>query len=229
MTFDPVILVIEDDKSILNFISVSLKTNGYRYVTVKNGLDGISLFFANNPDLILLDLGLPDIDGLEVLRQIRDVSDIPVIIVSARGNEEEKVEALDLGADDYVTKPFHIGELLARIRVALRKRQPAIAAQSIFSRYGLIVDFDRRRVTVDGEEVHLTPMEYKLLVLLIENSGKVLTHGYLSGKVWGHSYPEDFQSLRVCMANIRRKIEKDSAKPQYIVTEIGVGYRFVEN
>ncbi len=228
MTVDPVILVIEDDKSILNFLAISLKTHGYRYLTVKTGVDGLSLFFSNNPDLILLDLGLPDIDGIEVLKQIREKSDVPVIVVSARGREEEKVEALDLGADDYVTKPFHVGELLARIRVALRKRDSAAAAQGSFSRLGLTVDFERRLVTVEGSLVHLTPMEYKLLLLLIGNSGKVLTHSFISGKVWGHSNPEDFQSLRVCMANIRRKIERDSANPQYILTEIGVGYRFSE-
>ncbi len=229
MTMEPVVLIIEDDKSIQNFLSVSLKTNGYSVVAVKKGIDGLSLFFSNNPDIILLDLGLPDLDGTEVLRQIRDSSDVPIIIVSARGQEDDKVSALDLGADDYVTKPFNINELMARVRVALRKRQPVSAKKSEFSRLGLFVDFDKRRVTVDGEDVHFTPMEYKILRLLIENSGKVLTHGYINRTVWGHENPEDYQSLRVCMANIRRKIEKDTAHPRYILTEIGVGYRFAED
>jgi two-component system KDP operon response regulator KdpE len=228
MTVDPVILIIEDDRSIQNFLSVSLRTNGFKTDTASKGVDGLSLFHSNNPDLILLDLGLPDIDGMEVLSLVRESSDIPVIVVSARGHEEEKVGALDGGADDYVTKPFNINELMARIRVALRKRQTVAPSLGGYSRLGLTVDFEKRRVTVDGAEIHLTPTEYRLLVLLIENSGKVLTHGFISKIVWGHSYPEDFQSLRVCMANIRRKIETDTAHPKYILTEIGVGYRLAE-
>lgn len=228
MTLDPSILIIEDDRSIRNFLSVSLRTNGYRTDAVGNGTDGLSLFHSNNPDLIVLDLGLPDVDGMEVLSRVRENSDVPVIVVSARGREEEKVAALDAGADDYVTKPFNLGELMARMRVALRKRLPQERRPETYSRLGLAVDFERRRVTVDGTEIHLTPMEYRLLALLIENSGKVLTHGFISKNVWGHAYPEDFQSLRVCMANIRRKIESDSAHPKYILTEVGVGYRLAE-
>jgi len=229
MTSEPVVLIIEDDKSIQNFLSVSLRTNGYSVIPVKKGIDGLSLFFSNNPDVILLDLGLPDIDGVEVLRQIRESSDVPVIVVSARGQEAEKVSALDEGADDYVTKPFNINELMARVRVALRKRQPITSRKGDFTRLALFVDFEKRKVSVDGEEIHLTPMEYKILRLLIENSGKVLTHGFISRAIWGHENPEDYQSLRVCMANISRKIEKDTAHPQYILTEIGVGYRFTED
>ncbi len=228
MNNNPRILIIEDDTSILKFLSISLKTNGYRYDTASTGIEGLSLFLANNPDVILLDLGLPDIDGLTVLEQVRQSSDIPIIIVSARGQEREKVEALDLGADDYITKPFHIGELLARIRVALRKHQPKISKNNQFTLDGLTIDFDKRKVTVDGNEVHLTPIEYKLLVLLVENAGKVLTHSFINKEIWGYANTEDSQSLRVFMANIRRKIEKDTAKPRYILTEVGVGYRFVD-
>ncbi|MEG0784418.1 MAG: response regulator transcription factor [Christensenella sp.] len=222
------ILVIEDDKIILNFLSISLKTSGYGLVTAQNGLDGISLSLANNPDVILLDLGLPDIDGIEVLHQIRDASDVPIIVVSARGQEREKVEALDSGADDYITKPFSIGELLARVRAALRKRVPQPAGKAEFRMDALIIDFEKRRVSVDGQEVHLTPIEYKLLNLLVENKGKVLTHSFINKQVWGYEYTEDSQSLRVFMANIRRKIESDTARPRYIMTEVGVGYRFAD-
>lgn len=222
------ILIIEDDKTILNFLSISLKTHGYRFEAAGSGLEGISLFLANSPDVILLDLGLPDIDGIEVIRQIRESSDVPVIVVSARGQECEKVEALDAGADDYITKPFSIGELLARVRVALRKRMPHPAGKKEFRMDGLLIDFEKRRVSVDGRDVHLTPIEYKLLTLLVENKGKVLTHGFINKQVWGYEYTEDSQSLRVFMANIRRKIEKDTARPRYIMTEVGVGYRFAD-
>ncbi len=222
------ILIIEDDPTILNFLSISLKTKGYRFLVAENGLSGISLFLANHPDLILLDMGLPDIDGLEVLRQIRTTSDLPVIVVSARGQEREKVEALDLGADDYITKPFSIEELLARVRAALRKRTVQSGAKKEFCLDGLRIDFEKRRVMVDGQEVHLTPIEYKLLELMVENRGKVLTHGYLTKQVWGYGYNDDSPSLRVFMANIRRKIEKDTARPRYIMTEVGVGYRFAD-
>ena len=228
MSNTPTILVIEDDKNILNFLSISLRTNDYRYFTADRAVDGLSLFNANNPDLILLDLGLPDIDGIRVIEQIRKSSDVPIIVVSARGMEREKVEALDKGADDYLTKPFLIGELLARIRVALRKRAPKVAQGNVFSLDGLTVDFERRRVSVDGRDVHLTPIEYKLLVLLIDNAGKVLTHSFINKAIWGYNNAEDSQSLRVFMANIRRKIEKDTSNPRYILTEIGVGYRFVD-
>lgn len=222
------ILIIEDDKTILNFLSISLKTNGYRFETAQTGIEGISLFLANSPDVVLLDLGLPDIDGLEVLRQLRQASDVPVIVVSAREQEREKVEALDAGADDYITKPFSIGELLARIRVALRKRTPPAAEKAEFVMDTLTVDFEKRRVSVDGKDVHLTPIEYKLLTLLVENKGKVLTHSFINKKVWGYEYVDDAQSLRVFMANIRRKIEKDTTRPRYIMTEVGVGYRFAD-
>lgn len=226
---DADILVIEDDKTIQNFIRITLKTKGYRCDLADDGLTGISCFYANNPDLILLDLWLPDLDGMEVLDQIRQESDVPVIVVSARGMEQEKVGALDAGADDYITKPFNAGELLARIRVALRHRSSVPKQEPVFELDTFKMDFEKRKVFVRGGEVHLTPIEYKMLTLLVNNSGKVLTHHFIQQEVWGYDTTDDYQSLRVFMANIRRKIEEDSTKPRFILTEVGVGYRFVES
>ena len=226
---DADILVIDDDKTIQNFIRITLKTKGYRCDLADDGLTGISCFYANNPDLILLDLGLPDLDGMEVLDQIRQESDVPVIVVSARGMEQEKVGALDAGADDYITKPFNAGELLARIRVALRHRSNAPKQEPVFELDTFKMDFEKRKVFVRDGEVHLTPIEYKMLTLLVNNSGKVLTHHFIQQEVWGYDTTDDYQSLRVFMANIRRKIEEDSTKPRFILTEVGVGYRFVES
>jgi len=222
------VLIIEDDKSIQNLLRISLKASGYECEVTETGLSGLSLQMANNPDIILLDLGLPDIDGSEVLTQIRMGSSVPVIVISARDQEREKVAALDAGADDYITKPFNIPELLARIRVALRHALPQDSQPTRFSMGGLIIDFERRNVTVDGLEVHLTPIEYRLLVLLAEHSGKVLTHQFIQKKVWGYETNDEYQSLRVFMANIRRKIEPNSSHPLYIITEIGIGYRLAE-
>lgn len=222
------VLIIEDDISIIRFLSLSLETNGYKVIKAENGIEGISLFMSDNPDVILLDLGLPDIDGSEVLSQIRTQSDVPILVVSARGQEKEKVEALDLGADDYITKPFHINELLARVRVALRKKATKITKEKQFVLDGLRIDFEKYLVFVDEREIHLTPIEFKLLVLLVENAGKVLTHSFIIRNIWGYHTCDDSQSLRVFMANIRRKIEKDSSHPRYILTEVGVGYRFVD-
>ena len=207
------ILVIEDDKTIQNFMKISLKTRGYSYILADNGLSGISLFYANHPDLILLDLGLPDIDGMEVLKQIRKQSNTPVIVVSARGQEREKINALDQGADDYVTKPFSAEELLARIRVGLRHKDSFVSRQEQeFELDYFRMDFEKRKVYVHDQEIHLTPLEYKMMVLL----------------VWGSDPTDDYQSLRVFMANIRRKIEDNPANPCFILTEVGVGYRFVD-
>lgn len=222
------ILMIEDDKTIIRFLKISLETNGFKVIRAENGIEGISIFMTDNPDLILLDLGLPDIDGIEVLSQIRSQSEIPILIVSAREQEKEKVEALDLGADDYITKPFHINELLARIRVALRKHTSDVVKAKIFELDALKIDFEKHKIIVNDQEIHMTPIEFKLLVLLVENAGKVLTHSYIIKQVWGYNSAEDSQSLRVFMANIRRKIEKDSSHPRYILTEVGVGYRFVD-
>ena len=222
------ILIVEDDKTIQNFLKVTLKTQNYNYIIAETGLSGLSLFYANRPDLVLLDLGLPDIEGIEVLKQIRQNSSIPIIVVSARSSETEKVMALDYGSDDYVTKPFNAAELLARIRAALRHCLKEKVSEPIFELDYLKVDFERRHVWVKDQEIHLTPIEYKMLVLLITNRGKVLTHHFIQENVWGYETTDDYQSLRVFMANIRRKIEIDSTSPHFIITEVGVGYRFVE-
>lgn len=222
------ILIVEDDKYIINFISMTLKKEEYRCVVAKSVEEAVSLFYANQPDLVLLDLGLPDGDGMQVLEAVREVSQTPVIVVSARQEEQEKIEALDAGADDYVTKPFYMGELMARIRAGLRKTAAARTEEVVttFSYGGLLVDYEKRMVTVDEEEVHLTPIEYKILLLLIANRGKVLTHNYIIKEIWGYAEDIDAGNLRVFMATLRRKIEKDPANPEYILTEIGVGYRF---
>ena len=222
------ILIVEDDKTIQNFLKVTLKTQNYNYIIAETGLSGLSLFYANRPDLVLLDLGLPDIEGIEVLKQIRQNSSIPIIVVSARSSETEKVMALDYGSDDYVTKPFNAAELLARIRAALRHCLKEKVSEPIFELDYLKVDFERRHVWVKDQEIHLTPIEYKMLVLLITNRGKVLTHHFIQENVWGYETTDDYQSLRVFMANIRLKIEIDSSSPHFIITEVGVGYRFVE-
>lgn len=222
------ILIVEDDKTIQNFLKVTLKTQNYNYIIAETGLSGLSLFYVNRPDLVLLDLGLPDIEGIEVLKQIRQNSSIPIIVVSARSSETEKVMALDYGSDDYVTKPFNAAELLARIRAALRHCLKEKVSEPIFELDYLKVDFERRHVWVKDQEIHLTPIEYKMLVLLITNRGKVLTHHFIQENVWGYETTDDYQSLRVFMANIRRKIEIDSSSPHFIITEVGVGYRFVE-
>ncbi|MEW6549307.1 MAG: response regulator transcription factor [Spirochaetota bacterium] len=222
------VLIVEDDKSIQNLLRISLKASGFSCELADTGLSGISQALANNPDIVLLDLGLPDVDGIEVLGQIRQRSSVPVIVISARDQEKEKVSALDSGADDYVTKPFNIPELLARIRVALRHASPRESVPAVFTLGGLSIDFERRQVAVEGEEVHLTPLEFKMLSLLAEHSGKVLTHQFIQKKVWGYETTDNYQSLRVFMANIRRKIEPESSNPLYILTEIGIGYRMSE-
>ncbi len=222
------VLIIEDDKSIQNFLRLSLKTHDYKSIEAFDGLSGISMFMSHNPDLVLLDLGLPDIDGTEVLTQIRQSSGIPVIIISARGQEKEKVSALDMGADDYVTKPFAIGELLARIRVAFRRELPKLVGSPEFILDTMRIDYDKRKVYLSGNEIHLTPLEYKMMLQLVENAGKVLTHKFIQEKVWGYETSDDYQTLRVFMANVRKKIEKDTSKPRFIMTEVGVGYRFAD-
>ncbi|HPE16603.1 MAG TPA: winged helix-turn-helix domain-containing protein, partial [Oscillospiraceae bacterium] len=190
--------------------------------------EGMFLFSSHHPDLILLDLGLPDRDGLEILRELRSFSAVPVLIVSARGQEREKIAALDLGANDYITKPFHMGELMARIRVAERAlSQPGEPAETRYQCDYLTVDYEKRRVFIDGEEVHLTPIEYRLLLLLIANRGKVLTHNYIISQVWGEG-GSDSKSVRVFMAKLRRKIEKNAVNPRFLFTEVGVGYRFTD-
>lgn len=222
------ILIVEDDKYIINFISMSLKKENYGFYVAKTVEEAMSLFYANRPDMVILDLGLPDGDGTYVLKAVREVSQIPIIVVSARQEEQEKIQALDMGADDYVTKPFYMGELLARIRVGLRKSASVTREEqeSVFTCEYLTVDRERHLVMIDGEEIHLTPMEYKILNLLIDNRGKVLTHNYILSEIWGSSQGVESGNLRVFMAALRRKIEKDPTNPQLILTEVGVGYRF---
>ncbi len=221
------ILVIEDDKYISHFIDLSLSKEGYRVVIAGTGDEGMFLFSSYHPSIVLLDLGLPDRDGVDILRELRAFTDVPILVVSARGQEAEKIAALDLGANDYVTKPFHMGELMARIRAAERAAAKigAGTAESCFVCDWLTVDYEKRRVLVDGQEIHLTPIEYKTLLLLIANRGKVLTHNYIIRQIWGYE-GGDSKSVRVFMASLRRKLEKDSTHPRFILTEVGVGYRF---
>ena len=201
------VLVVEDDQYISNFICMSLKQKGYQFIKTTTAMEAMSLFYANNPDVVILDLGLPDMDGIEVIEQIRKKSDRPIIVVSARQEESEKIKALDLGADDYVVKPFHMGELLARIRVAVRKSERGLDTNQQFICDYLTIDFSKRLVFIEGKEIHVTPIEYKLLKLFIANRGKVLTHNYIQHQIWGYG-EEDPNSLRVFMATLRRKIQQ---------------------
>lgn len=221
------ILVIEDDKYISHFLDISLSKENYTVLIAETAAEGMFLFSSHRPDILLLDLGLPDQDGVDLLRELREFSDTPVLIVSARGQEKEKIAALDLGANDYMTKPFHMGELMARIRVVERSLQKAGSdtGDTMFSCDWLTVDYEKRRVLVEGSEIHLTPTEYKTLLLLIANRGKVLTHNYIIQQIWGYE-GGDSKSVRVFMANLRRKLEKDTTNPRFILTEVGVGYRF---
>ncbi len=232
MDSNPLILVVEDDKPIRNFISVSLAAQGYKCIDTPNGKTAVSLVSSHNPDIIILDLGLPDIDGIDVIAEIRPVTNAAIIVVSARGREQEKVEALDSGADDYLTKPFSVAELLARIRVAFRHsrnaRQPGTESPAMFYVGELKIDFEKRRVFLADDEIHLTPIEYKLMALMAQYAGRVLTHRFILHEIWGVFSGSDTQSLRVFMANIRRKIEKDPTQPRYILTEVGVGYRLAD-
>lgn len=224
------ILVIEDDKYISHFISLSLSKEDYSVSVAETAAEGMILLRGGRPDIVLLDLGLPDMDGIQLLKDIRAFSDVPVLIVSARGQEKEKIAALDLGANDYITKPFNMGELMARIRVSERlvHKTDRTGERGSFVCGSLTVDYDKRKVSVDGSEIHLTPTEYKTLLLLIENRGKVLTHNFIIDKIWGPG-GADSKSVRVFMANLRRKIEKDTTTPVYILTEVGVGYRFTDS
>ncbi len=227
------ILVVEDDQNIANVISMVLSNNNYEVLQAKTGGQALTLVSSHCPDLILLDLGLPDMDGLEIVRSVRKWSHMPIVIVSARTHEQEKVQALDLGADDYITKPFGASELLARIRTALRHTRtsnvdPEIAQTGKFQVGKLEIDFDKRQITVAGEPVHLTPNEYKIMALLAKNAGRVLTYDTIIRELWGPSTKSDNQILRVNMANIRRKIEENPGEPVYVFTEAGVGYRMAE-
>ncbi len=223
------ILIIEDDERIRGYIKTVLLSSDYSVLETGNGKTALSIVASHSPDLVLLDLGLPDIDGQDVLRELRSWSRVPVVVISARGLERDKVVALDNGADDYITKPFGTDELLARIRTALRHgRQQSEGERTVFSANGLTVDTERRIVRVDDKSIHLTQIEYKIVTLLCRNAGKVLTHDYMIREVWGPFSNCDTQLLRVNMANIRRKLERDPSMPEYITTEIGVGYRMIE-
>ena len=223
----PVIIVIEDDPAIRLFLRTGLSAHGFKVFEAERGRQGIIEAGIRKPDLIILDLGLPDIDGVDVIKAIREWSVMPIIILSARSTEQHKIDALDAGADDSLTKPFGLGELLARIRVALRHSvsNPEHDQSSVFNSGTLKVDLLKRQVFVDDQEVHLTPIQYRLLSVLIKNAGKVLTHQYLLKEVWGPSYRDNSHYLRIYMSQLRQKLETDPTQPQYLLTESGVGYR----
>ena len=226
------ILVVEDDNSVKNLITTTLKAHNYRYLSSQNGASAILEASSHNPDIVLLDLGLPDMDGVEVIRKIRTWSNMPIIVISARSEDTDKIEALDAGADDYLTKPFSVEELLARLRVTQRRlnmlRDETTAESSVFTNGKLRIDYAAGCAYLADKELHLTPIEYKLLCLLSRNVGKVLTHTFITQSIWGSSWENDIASLRVFMATLRKKIETDTDSPQYIQTHIVVGYRMLK-
>jgi two-component system, OmpR family, KDP operon response regulator KdpE len=224
---DPGVVVVEDEPQIRRFLRAALAGQGYRVYEASTGADGLVEVASRQPELVILDLGLPDVDGIDFIRKVREWSAVPVIVLSARGQEADKVAALDAGADDYLSKPFSVGELMARLRVALRHRARVSdgALESAFSVGELHVDLAARRVTVGGAQVHLTPIEYRLLVALVHHPGKVITHRQLLQEVWGPAYGEETHYLRVHVAHIRGKLEQDPSRPRYVITEPGVGYR----
>ena len=228
----PVVLVTEDDAPVRNLIVTTLKTHDYKYLTAKNGAEAIMMASSYNPDVLFLDLGLPDMDGIDVIRQVRSWSNMPIIVISARSDDEDKIEALDAGADDYLTKPFSVEELLARLRVTIRRlalmHSDKNADCSVYINGKLTVDYSAGVARLDGEELKLTSMEYKLLCLLAKNTGKVLTHTYITQNIWGRSWDNDIASLRVFMTTLRKKIEPDPDSPKYIQTHIGIGYRMLK-
>jgi two-component system KDP operon response regulator KdpE len=221
----PVILIVDDEVAVRRFLRISLASSGYQCLEAETAEEGLAQAAARTPDLILLDLGLPDRSGIEVTRRLREWSSTPIIVISARGQETDKIEALDAGADDYLTKPFGVGELLARIRVALRHSARTEPGESQFSVGELQVDLSRRRVVLAGREVHLTPIEYKLLAVLVKHAGRVLMHRQLLREVWGPNSDEQTQYLRVYMGQLRHKLEKTPSRPRYFITEPGIGYR----
>ena len=227
----PQILIIEDDNAIGNLISTTLETQHYQYRRAKNGASGVLEAASCRPDVILLDLGLPDMDGVDIIKKVRTWSNTPIIVISARSEDHDKVEALDAGADDYLTKPFSIEELLARLRVTQRRllllQASGDADSPVFQNGKLKIDYAAGCAYLNGEELHLTPIEYKLLCLLSHNVGKVLTHTYITQQIWGSSWENDIASLRVFMATLRKKLEPQKDCPQYIQTHIGVGYRML--
>lgn len=225
------ILVVEDDAPVRNLITTTLKAHDYRYITAATGEGAVMEAASHNPDILLLDLGLPDIDGVEVIRRIRSWSNVPIIVISARSEDTDKISALDAGADDYLTKPFSVEELLARLRVTQRRlalMQGSNAQKAVYENGQLRIDYASGCAFLAGEELHLTPIEYKLLCLLAQNTGKVLTHSFITQSIWGSSWDNDVASLRVFMATLRKKLESAPDSPQYIQTHIGIGYRMVK-
>lgn len=225
------ILVVEDDKAVMNLITTTLETQSYQYYTAKTGSNAILEAASQRPDIIILDLGLPDMDGVDIIRKIRSWSNVPIVVVSARSEDRDKIDALDAGADDYLTKPFSVEELLARLRVTLRRinydMEKTGEAASIFLNGELKIDYGAGCVYIKENEVHLTPIEYKLLCLLAKHVGKVLTHNFILKEIWGNVLPSDTPSLRVFMATLRKKVESVPSQPKYIQTHIGVGYRML--
>jgi len=223
----PVIVLIEDAPEIRRFLRATLADHGYRLVEAETGREGLQAAETRQPDLVILDLGLPDVDGLEVIRRLREWTGVPILVLSARGQEADKIAALDAGADDYVSKPFGVGEVLARLRVLLRHAERTVRDMDdgSYEAGDLRVDLTHRRVAVNGEDVHLTPIEYRLLTTLVKHAGKVLTHNLLLKEVWGKPYTDQPHYLHVYMGQLRRKIEKDPARPRHLLTEPGVGYR----
>ncbi len=226
----PLILVVEDDVPVRNLITTTLKAHEYKFITAQNGNNAIMEASSHNPDIVLLDLGLPDIDGVEVIERIRTWSDMPIIVISARSEDKDKIDALDAGADDYLTKPFSVEELLARLRVTQRRltANRNENTSSVFTNGALKIDYAAGCAYLGEEELHLTPIEYKILCLLAANIGKVLTHTFITQRIWGAAWENNIASLRVFMATLRKKIEATPHSPQYIQTHIGVGYRMLK-
>lgn len=229
---NPSILIIEDDTAIQNLISTTLEINDYKHQICSNGKNGLSIILSNNPDIIILDLGLPDIDGIEIIKKVRGWSNVAIIVVSARNEDSDKIAALDAGADDYLTKPFSIDELLARIRVNLRRIEYMNSrnndSSSIFENKNLKIDYSSACVFINNNEIHLTPIEYKLLTLLSNNVGRVLTYNSILKEVWGSTLESEIPSLRVFMTTLRKKIEKFDPNTKYIQTHVGIGYRMIK-
>lgn len=228
-----VILVVEDDRPIRSLIATTLETQKYKYLTAENGVTALSSIMSYNPDIILLDLGLPDIDGIDIIKKVREWSVSPIIVISARSDDKDKIEALDTGADDYLTKPFSVDELLARVRSTLRRieyvEMNGSKNNTIFRNGELTIDYSAATVKVNDKEIHLMPIEYNLLCLLARNIGKVLTHQYILDKVWANAIESDLSSLRVYMASLRKKIEIGDNKGKFIRTHIGIGYRMIKS
>lgn len=229
---NPLVLVVEDDLPVRNLMTTTLKTHAYKYKTAADGAEALLMASSYNPDVVFLDLGLPDMDGIDVIRQIRGWSNMPIIVISARSDDADKIEALDAGADDYLTKPFSVEELLARLRVTIRRlslmNSDSSADRSVYTNGRLEINYCAGCAFLSGEELKLTPMEYKLLCLLAKNTGKVLTHTYITQNIWGRSWDNDIASLRVFMVTLRKKLESAPDSPRYIQTHIGIGYRMLK-